>query len=161
MHGSFHVLYLTIQQRGCGGCFLYKRKACSVCFADFTRQRANMTRVPLMEWNPLFVSKPRLLRNCSGQKHQHSIAAKMLRRTSIFQEKLNERNLHQQKILHSAFMSLNWHSLMQLSLYVDVDVRHRTRETRTFLVQVSLVGERNLGRAKKGKITKAASKARC
>ena len=142
LHRSFNALYLTIQQRGCGGCFLYKRKACSVCFADFTRQRANMTRVPLMEWNPLFVSKPRLLRNCSGQKHQHSIAAKMLRRTSIFQEKLNERNLHQQKILHSAFMSLNWHSLMQLS--IDVEVRHRTRETRTFLAQVSLVGERNL-----------------
>ena len=102
-----------------------------------------------------------LKKHCSGQKHQDSIAAKMLRRTSIFQEKLDERNLHQQKILHSAFMSLNWHSLMQLSLYVEVDVRHRTRETRTFLVQVSLVGERNLGRAKKGKITKAASKARC
>ena len=102
-----------------------------------------------------------LKKHCSGQKHQDFIAAKMLRRTSIFQEKLDERNLHQQKILHSAFMSLNWHSLMQLSLYVDVDVRHRTRETRTFLVQVSLVGERNLGRAKKGKITKAASKARC
>ena len=83
-----------------------------------------------------------LKKHCSGQKHQHSIATKMLRRTSIFQKKLNERNLHQQKILHTAFMSLNWHSLMQLSL--DVEVRHRTRETRTFLAQVSLVGERNL-----------------
>ncbi|CAH3171343.1 unnamed protein product, partial [Porites lobata] len=156
LHRSFNALYLTIQQRGCGGCFLYKRKACSVCFADFTRQRANMTRVPLMEWNPLFVSKPRLLRNCSGQKHQHSIAAKMLRRTSIFQEKLNERNLHQQKILHSAFMSLNWHSLMQLS--IDVEKLEHFWHKSVWSVRGIF---KTMGRAKKGKITKAASEARC
>lgn len=49
-----------------------------------------------------------LVEHCSGQKHQDSIAAEMIRRTSIFQEKLDERNLHRHEILYSAFMSLYW-----------------------------------------------------
>ena len=49
-----------------------------------------------------------LVEHCSGQKHQDSIAAEMLKRTSIFQEKLDERNLHRHEILYSAFMSLYW-----------------------------------------------------
>jgi len=49
-----------------------------------------------------------LMEHCSGQKHEDSIAAEMLSRTSIFQEKLDKRNLYQHKILNSAFMSLYW-----------------------------------------------------
>lgn len=47
-----------------------------------------------------------LIKHCGGKKHQDSIAAEMLKRTSIFQEKLDEHNLHRQEILYSAFMSL-------------------------------------------------------
>ena len=47
-----------------------------------------------------------LLEHCSGQKHQDSIAAEMIKRTSIFQEQ--ERYLHRHEILYSAFMLLYW-----------------------------------------------------
>ena len=45
-----------------------------------------------------------LMEHCSGQKHQDSIAAEMLRRTSILQEKIDQSNIHQHDILHSAFL---------------------------------------------------------
>ena len=108
MPGSFDAIYVTIQQRGCGGCFSYKRKVCSVCSADFTRRKANITSVSYGMEPAVRFQTSALNEHCSGQKHQDSIAAEMLRRTSIFQEKLDERNLHQHAILHSAFMSLYW-----------------------------------------------------
>ena len=107
-----------------------------------------------------------LMEHCSGQKHQDSIAAEMLRRTSIFQEKLDERNLHQHKILHSAFMSLYWqvqHGIAyrnfpsMLKLMRSIGLEHFRHES-LWSVRGILT---TMGRVIKGKITKAANEARC
>ena len=88
MPGSFDAIYVTIQQRGCGGCFSYKRKVCSVRSSDFTgKSKHNKTASYGMESAVRFQTSA-LNEHCSGQKHQDSIAAEMLR-TSIFQEKLD------------------------------------------------------------------------
>lgn len=110
-----------------------------------------------------------LMEHCSGQKHQDSIAAEMLRRTSIFQEKLDERNLYQHKILHSAFMSLYWQvqhgiayrnftSMLKLMRSLGLEKLEHFRHESLWSVRGILT---TMGRVIKGKITKAASEARC
>ena len=107
--------------------------------------------------------------HCSGQKHQDSIAAEMLRRTSIFQEKLDERNLHQHAILHSAFMSLYWQvqhgiayrnfpSMLKLMRSIGLEKLEHFRHESLWSVRGILT---TMGRVIKGKITKAASETRC
>ena len=107
--------------------------------------------------------------HCSEQKHQDSIAAEMLRRTSIFQEKLDERNLHQHAILHSAFMSLYWQvqhgiayrnfpSMLKLMRSIGLEKLEHFRHESLWSVRGILT---TMGRVIKGKITKAASEARC
>ncbi len=44
----------------------------------------------------------------SGQKHIDSVNSELLRRTSIFQSKIDERTLHQRDIIRSAFTALYW-----------------------------------------------------
>ena len=78
-----------------------------------------------------------LVEHCSGQKHQDSIAAEMLKRTSIFQEKLDERNLHRHEILYSAFMSLYWQvqhgiAYRNFPLHVEDDADDRTGKAGAF-----------------------------
>ena len=129
---------LFVQQKG---------MFCLLCRLHQAKSKHNKSVSYRMEPAVRFQSSA-LNEHCSEQKHQDSIAAEMLRRTSIFQEKLDERNLHQHAILHSAFMSLYWQvqhgiALSQLSLYVEVNAEHRTRKTRAFLARVALVGQRN------------------
>ena len=106
--------------------------------------------------------------HCSGQKHQDSIAAEMLR-TSIFQEKLDQRNLHQHAILHSAFMSLYWQvqhgiayrnfpSMLKLMRSIGLEKLEHFWHESLWSVRGILT---TMGRVIKGKITKAASEARC
>ena len=78
-----------------------------------------------------------LVEHCSGQKHQDSIAAEMLKRTLIFQEKLDERSLHRHEILYSAFMSLYWQvqhgiAFSKLPLYVGDDADNRPGKAGAF-----------------------------
>lgn len=80
---------------------------CLLCQLHHAKSRHNKSTSYGMEPAVQFQTSA-LMEHCSGQKHQDSTAAEMLKRTSIFQEKLDERNLHQHQILYSAFMSLYW-----------------------------------------------------
>ena len=110
-----------------------------------------------------------LIEHCNGQKHQDSIAAEMLRRTSIFQEKLDERNLHQHEILQSAFMSLYWQvqhgiayrnfpSMLKLLRTIGLEKMEHFRHESLWSVRGIIT---TMGRVIKEKITKAAKEAKC
>ena len=105
-----------------------------------------------------------LVEHCSGQKHQDSIAAEMIKRTSIFQEKLDERNLHRHEILYSAFMSLYWHgfayrnfpSMLKMMRTIGLEKLEHFQHKSLWSVRGILT---TMGRVKK--ITKAAKEAKC
>ena len=110
-----------------------------------------------------------LVEHCSGQKHQDSIAAEMLKRTSIFQEKLDERNLHRHEILYSAFMSLYWQvqhgisyrnfpSMLKMMRTIGLEKLEHFQHESLWSVRGILT---TMGRVIKEKITKAANKAKC
>ena len=88
-----------------------------------------------------------LVEHCSGQKHQDSIAAEMLKRTSIFQEKLDEHNLHRHEILYSAFMRT-----------IGLEKLEHFQHESLWSVRGILT---MMGRVLKEKITKAANEAKC
>ena len=110
-----------------------------------------------------------LVEHCSGQKHQDSIAAEMLKRTSIFQEKLDERNLHRHEILYSAFMSLYWQvqhgiayrnfpSMLKMMRTIGLEKLEHFQHESLWSVRGILT---TMGRVIKEKITKAANEAKC
>ena len=110
-----------------------------------------------------------LVEHCSRQKHQDSIAAEMLKRTSIFQEKLDERNLHRHEILYSAFMSLYWlvqhgiayrnfPSMLKMMRTIGLEKLEHFQHESLWSVRGILT---TMGKVIKEKITKAANEAKC
>jgi len=110
-----------------------------------------------------------LIEHCRGKKHQDSIAAEMLKRTSIFQEKLDERNLHRQEILYSAFMSLYWQvqhgiayrnfpSMLKMMRAIGLEKLEHFQHESLWSVRGILT---TMGRVIKEKITNAAKEAKC
>ena len=110
-----------------------------------------------------------LVEHCSGQKHQDSVAAEMLKRTSIFQEKLDERNLHRYEILYSTFMSLYWQvqhgiayrnfpSMLKMMRTIGLEKLEHFQHESLWSARGILT---TMGRVIKGKITKAAKEAKC
>ena len=44
MHGSSNTISLRIQQQEHGGCFLSKKRECTICSADFTMPGVSIAR---------------------------------------------------------------------------------------------------------------------
>ena len=93
----------------------------------------------------------------------------MLKRTSIFQEKLDERNLHRHEILYSAFMSLYWQvqhgiayrnfpSMLKMMRTIGLEKLEHFQHESLWSVRGILT---TMGRVIKEKITKAANEAKC
>ena len=110
-----------------------------------------------------------LQEHCKGQKHQDSIAVDMLKRSSIFQEKLDERNLHWQEILFSDFISWYWQvqhgiayrnfpSMLKLMQAIGLEKLEHFQDKSLWSVRGILT---TMGRVIKKKITKAAKEAKC
>lgn len=89
------------------------------------------------------------MEHCSGQKHQDSIAAEMLKRTSIFQEKLDERNL---RIAYR-----NFPSMLKMMRTIGLEKLEHFQHESLWSVRGILT---TMGRVIK-KITKAANEAKC
>jgi len=103
-----------------------------------------------------------LMEHCRGQKSQDSIAAEMLRRTSIPQEKIDEHNLHQHEILQSAFLDgtakRNFPSMLKLMRTISLEKLEPFRHESLWLIREIL---QTIGRVIKEQIVKAAKKASC
>lgn len=110
-----------------------------------------------------------LIEHCGRKKHQDSIAAEMLKRTSIFREKLDERNLHRQEILCSAFMSLYWQvqhgiayrnfpSVLKMMWVIGLEKLEHFQHKSLWSVREIL---KTMSRVIKEKITKTAKEAKC
>ena len=93
----------------------------------------------------------------------------MLKRNSIFQEKLDERNLHRHEILYSAFMSLYWQvqhgiayrnfpSMLKMMRTIGLEKLEHFQHESLWSVRGILT---TMGRVIKEKITKAANEAKC
>jgi len=115
-----------------------------------------------MGWNLLCVSKPQLSWNTAEDKKVDSIAAEMLRRISILQEKIDQHNLHQHEILQSAFLDgtayRNFPSMLKVMRTIGLEKLGHFRQESLWLIREIL---QTIGRVIKGQIVKAAKKASC